>query len=142
MAQRARGDLLDRSMAAGQAGSIIVCRQIANQCRHPVLLTLDGQGLFQKRGLARARTGDQTHHKDHQLHGADSDIALDVGRHGCEQSDHSYGQGAPDELFLHFDPPVLRLRIFQIPTTDLLGKDAVSVHRVYRAADCRAAGSE
>jgi hypothetical protein len=50
----------------------------------------------------------------HQLHGADSDIALDVGRHGCEQSDHSYGQGAPDELPLHFNPSLLRLRIFQI----------------------------
>jgi hypothetical protein len=66
----------------------------------------------------------------HQLHGADSDIALDVGRHGCEQSDHSYGQGAPDELPLHFNPSLLRLRIFQIPTTDLLGR-----------MQCRCAGS-
>jgi hypothetical protein len=41
----------------------------------------------------------------HQLHGADFDIALDVGRHSCEQSDHPYGQGAPDKLFLHFHSP-------------------------------------
>jgi hypothetical protein len=35
------------------------------------------------------------------LHGADSDIALNVRRNGCDEGDHSDGHSTPDKLF-HF----------------------------------------
>ena len=55
-----------------------------------------------------------------RLHGADFDVALDVWRHGCEQSDHTQGQGAPDKLILHFQCLTFANAIFQIRTANLL----------------------
>ena len=60
MADRAGNNLLYGSVAARQAGCVIFRGEVADQGRDFVAGVQKRQRFFQKRGLARAGTGNQT----------------------------------------------------------------------------------